>query len=100
VLWLDDIAFTGLSTGTQAIVAQSMAIHPDPVDGQFELRIPHGSDADRYRVLDAMGRNVLEGVLFTSTGRSIIDVHALAPGRYVLEVSGGWDRRRLAFVKR
>jgi aminopeptidase N len=62
----------------------AIEVYPNPTTDQ--LTIKNGSANGVFMIYDAIGRNVLSGVL---TASQQIDVTALSPGQYVLKVDGG-----------
>ncbi|MCB0774653.1 MAG: T9SS type A sorting domain-containing protein, partial [Flavobacteriales bacterium] len=61
-------------------------IHPNPAHDAVILELD-ASGTVEYRLLDAVGRQVRQGQLATgATSRHVLDVAALNPGLYHLEV--------------
>jgi hypothetical protein len=60
-------------------------MYPNPVHDRLTVELPDITEA-RLRVLDAMGRLVLEAV--SHTDRTELDLSGLNPGHYVVQVIG------------
>lgn len=72
-----------IPTGIRQQAAGGITVFPNPADGSLNVRIEH-THAVAYRVLDYSGRLLLGGFI---TGNSI-DVHSLATGMYILQITG------------
>ncbi|MBP7513098.1 MAG: DUF11 domain-containing protein [Flavobacteriales bacterium] len=80
------------STLVKETAAEQLHIWPDPVDDRLYVECPSGTVLE---VLDMTGRPVLRER--SNTVLRVVDVHTLAPGRYVVRVAGAGAR---SFIKR
>jgi hypothetical protein len=83
MLWMREL-MCGLPTALPSGVAEGPAVlHPNPTQGTLWVSAPW---ADRYRIVDAAGRVVLQGSL--SNAARTVDASALRDGPYLLHLSG------------
>ncbi|UOG74504.1 PA14 domain-containing protein [Hymenobacter tibetensis] len=75
--------------------AMEVALYPNPTRSELNLKVPslHAS----YRVLDQLGRSVLEGA--APAGTAVLNVQALPAGLYHLEITTPAGRVVRKFVK-
>ena len=84
------------STGVVASSnARTIEVYPVPADGDH-LHLRHAG-AGTYRVVDAQGRALLNGLL--AGDDASIDVRTLTPGAYVLVLRGSAGEHRVPFVR-
>lgn len=73
-----------------AVNGSALVVAPNPAADVLFVQTPPTGNAT-FRVLDHSGREVLNGSVAAS-GRTAVDVAALAPGAYVLSMSGAIAR--------
>ncbi len=101
VLYLDDLAFSGISTGLSIVQTSPIRLWPQPANDVLNVSLTSQSTGGTMtRVLDRMGRVVLErNVVSSAAGQLVVPVHGLTPGHYILEVRNDDRVERLSFVK-
>jgi len=101
VLYLDDLAFSGISTGISTATMSAIRAWPQPATDVLNVSLGDiGMTGTTTRVLDRMGRVVLEGSVGSSAaGQLVLPMQGLTSGHYILEVRSGDRVERLPFVK-
>lgn len=101
VLYLDDLAFAGISMGVSTSTASTMRLFPQPAsDVLHVVRGTVNGDRAVLRIMDHMGRLVREEVVANSGGATLeLSLTGLAAGQYVLELRNGEHCDRVVFVK-
>ena len=97
VLHLDDLSFDGLFSEVRYVEQDQAFLFPNPASDQLTIHLPIG--ADRVRVIDAVGRVVVDQQVANAMGTVRLAVDALRTGRYVVEVVLAQRTQRLMFVK-
>ncbi len=91
-------AITGLSADAAAPDA-TVSLYPNPATDRVQISLPSGLRPTAARILDARGSLVAwPAIVATTTAPFGVDVRALRPGPYVLELTlsnGATVRRRL-----
>jgi sugar lactone lactonase YvrE len=79
----------------EAPVDAGIQVYPNPSQGTLTVAGIQGSTV--YTLVSATGRQVLQGTLQHS---STMDIHSLAPGMYILQLTGqGGERSRIKVLK-
>ncbi|QQR85974.1 MAG: hypothetical protein IPJ76_15400 [Flavobacteriales bacterium] len=78
------------SQGLAAVSGSALVVAPNPAADVLFVQAPLAGNTT-FRVLDHSGREVLNGGV-AATGRTAVDVAALAPGAYVLSLGGAIAR--------
>ncbi|MBK9196029.1 MAG: hypothetical protein IPO17_13865 [Flavobacteriales bacterium] len=101
VLYLDDLAFSGISTGISTATMSAIRAWPQPATDVLNVSLGDiGTTGTTTRVLDRMGRVVLEGSVGSrAEGQLVLPMQGLTSGHYILEVRSGDRVERLPFVK-
>lgn len=95
---IDPCSMDGLSEGNERTL---MTVYPNPNTGTFFLQAPLKGQADRFDVLDALGRCVLTKTLLVHT-IDPIEVGPLQPGAYVVQLCYAdeiWTERVLVVAR-
>lgn len=99
--YVDDISYIQLPNISVQEVdgARDFSIHPVPTNAL--ITITSGSqEPAQWRVIDMSGREVMTSTALLVPGsNSIVDISALAPGAYTMELTHGSVRERHAVVR-
>jgi hypothetical protein len=77
-----------LATGTSDRTENSMNIWPNPANGIVNIQLEN-TDAGHVRLLDAVGRVVIEEPILDRTSTFTLDVSMVPAGAYFLQTQGG-----------
>ncbi|HMC96904.1 MAG TPA: T9SS type A sorting domain-containing protein [Flavobacteriales bacterium] len=100
VLYLDDLAFTGISTRIEEHAMDDMVLFPNPATDELHVVLPPAMSGEvRFRVFDATGRVVQERITAAGPGVNTWSISGLSHGQYWLETSGTGMVERLPFIK-
>lgn len=89
------ISFTGAVGIIDLERQQPLRVHPNPARDVLHLGLQEQGPVS-YRVLDALGREVLQG---STTGGHTIDTANLQAGAYLVEIHGTKGLRAARFIK-
>lgn len=99
VLYVDDLAFVGVTQGVEELAQQGLELYPQPAHDVVNVRVTNGAAPRRMRVMDLSGRVVLD---VAGAGQGVVaplSLTDLAPGVHVLEVEFRDGMKRVRFVK-
>ena len=101
VLHMDDLAFSGISTGIVEGNAAPMILYPQPASEVLNVVLNAANwNGASIRIVDRTGRSVHEQSASNMQGGSVaLSVAHLAAGHYVLELRKGDRAERMGFVK-
>ena len=83
----------GNTTGVANTIVKDWNVYPNPAAGQLSVDNPI-ADGARYEIIDMMGRTLINGCI--KAGTQSIDLQALAPGSYVINL---YDNDKRAYNK-
>ena len=80
---------------TERAAAQALTVSPNPASGELQVHLPEAGQGGRFRLYDALGRQVLAFAATQGEATCIVSLEGLAAGWYVLvyEEEGGNGRR-------
>ncbi|MEO8069566.1 MAG: hypothetical protein ABI599_17855 [Flavobacteriales bacterium] len=101
VLYLDDLAFSGISLGVSGATSSTMTLFPQPAgDVLHVVTGPLCGNGATLRITDHMGRLVREQAVGDGGGAPLeLSLTGFATGQYVLEIRSCERCERSVFVK-
>lgn len=99
--YIDDINFVDLSVGiNENAGVEAFNVYPVPSSNTITVANERSTDAAQWRMLDMSGRQVMTSTALVVPGaKSVVDISALAPGAYTMELTHGNVRERHAVVR-
>ena len=78
----------GSALATASASAPALVAYPNPVANHLTYALPAGTKAHTVTVVDATGRTVLTRTYGEVGGQNVLDMNGIAPGLYVVRLTG------------
>jgi hypothetical protein len=71
-----------------AEVTEGMIVYPTVFDHELHITVPEGSDLERFELMEALGKVVVDRSFPATSGTTTVQLPSLAAGPYVLRLNG------------